>query len=181
MKNWLFKIILIFGLFIVVSSLEISTLAATETKQVEPTVVLGQDIPDFSLNIVGRTENMTKENLLGRVYLFDFWRTTCKHCIEKMPLLHEVYNKYSNQGLVMVSISLDKQFSDVEVFRQAQWKMPCLHSKQEGGFDSEIARQFHVEKIPRFILVGRYGKILYTNETEDSDDNLKLILEKIMK
>jgi thiol-disulfide isomerase/thioredoxin len=99
MKNWLFKIILIFGLFIVVLSLEISTLAETETKQVKPAVVLGQNIPDFNLDIVGRTENLTKENLLGKVYLFDFWKTTCKHCIEKMPLLHEVYNKYRNKGL----------------------------------------------------------------------------------
>jgi hypothetical protein len=55
MKKGLFKLMLIFVSCIVVLSLKISIWAETETKQVEPTVVLGQDTPDFSLDIVGRT------------------------------------------------------------------------------------------------------------------------------
>lgn len=165
-------------LFLVISSSSLSSLAS-EVKYGK-LIVPGQDIPLFNIVPIDKSPILTKENLIGKIYLIDFWRTTCKKCVDKMAFLHEMHNEFGAQGLLIISISLDQSHNEVKSFRSGPWKMPWHHSVLENGFENELAETFEVEHLPTMILVGRFGKILWTNENSD-DGELKRILFEIFK
>jgi thiol-disulfide isomerase/thioredoxin len=41
------------------------------------------------------------------VYLVNFWATWCKPCLEELPLLQEVQNRYADAPLRVILVSLD--------------------------------------------------------------------------
>jgi len=45
--------------------------------------------------------------LKGKVVFLNFWATWCKPCEEEMPSMQRLYERYRNQGLVVLAISAD--------------------------------------------------------------------------
>ena len=43
-------------------------------------------------------------DLKGKVVLFDFWTYTCINCIRTIPYLNEWYDRYSDQGFVILGV-----------------------------------------------------------------------------
>ena len=43
----------------------------------------------------------------GKVVFLNFWATWCKPCEEEMPSMQRLYERYKNQGLVVLAISAD--------------------------------------------------------------------------
>ena len=50
------------------------------------------------------TEPFTLESLRGKVVLIDIWTYTCINCIRTFPFLKDWYEKYADQGLVIVGV-----------------------------------------------------------------------------
>lgn len=44
---------------------------------------------------------------LGNVYVVDLWATWCGPCVRAMPHLSELQNKYAEQGLRVIAVSID--------------------------------------------------------------------------
>jgi thiol-disulfide isomerase/thioredoxin len=44
------------------------------------------------------------DDLKGKVVLFDFWTYTCINCIRTIPYLNEWYDRYADQGLVVLGV-----------------------------------------------------------------------------
>jgi len=49
-------------------------------------------------------ETISTEDLIGNVYLVNFWATDCPGCIEEMPGLIDTFNKYKSNNLVRYKI-----------------------------------------------------------------------------
>src|SRR5579864_6662245 len=43
----------------------------------------------------------------GKVVIVDFWATWCVNCMKAFPTFIEMQKKYGDQGLVIISVSLD--------------------------------------------------------------------------
>lgn len=50
------------------------------------------------------TDPLTMQQLRGKVVLVDFWTYTCINCIRTLPYVTSWYNKYKDQGLVVVGV-----------------------------------------------------------------------------
>jgi len=50
------------------------------------------------------SEPLTLENLKGKVVLIDFWTYSCINCIRTLPHLSGWYEKYKNNGFVLLSV-----------------------------------------------------------------------------
>ena len=62
-------------------------------------------MPDFvGIEKWINTEPLSKADLKGKVVLVDFWTYTCINCIRTVPHLIDWYNKYKDQGLVIVGV-----------------------------------------------------------------------------
>jgi cytochrome c biogenesis protein CcmG, thiol:disulfide interchange protein DsbE len=73
--------------------------------------------PDFSLpDLTGRAVDLSSYR--GKVILLDFWATWCDPCREQIPGFVELQNKYGNQGLQIIGVSMDDGPEPVREFYQ---------------------------------------------------------------
>jgi thiol-disulfide isomerase/thioredoxin len=91
----------------------------------------------------------------GSVVLLDFWATWCDPCREEIPHFVELQNKYRDQGLRIVGISMDDGPEPVRDFYQ-QFKMnyPVVIGNAKTG---ELYGG--VLGLPIAFLIGRDGRI----------------------
>ncbi len=134
----------------------------------------GNPVPDFSVNLLDGT-HFTNADLLGHVTLIDFWATWCMPCVGEMSHLHDAWTRYHQQGLEILSFSLDNAPEDIGSFRQKKWPMPWEHVFLESGFSNSTARAFEVTGIPTLFLIGPEGKILESGPTLRNDTLLKTL------
>lgn len=67
---------------------------------------------DFKAKLInGKTFRLSNQK--GKVVLMNIWATWCAPCREETPELVNLYNKYKDDGLVIVGVSIDKQGESV--------------------------------------------------------------------
>ena len=73
-----------------------------------PFLLAGKPAPPFTLRRIDTGETVTLEQLKGKPLVVNFWATWCGPCRQEMPLLDQLYGKYKQAGLVMLSVNVDE-------------------------------------------------------------------------
>lgn len=123
---------------------------------------VGKMVPDFEVTLL-TGEKVSRESMMGKTYMIDFWATWCGPCVAEMPSLHAAWEKYKGKnGFTVLSLSFDGKEGDIAPFREKKWKMPWMHTFVEGGFKNDLSKRFEVMGIPKPLLVGPDGTIIAT-------------------
>jgi thiol-disulfide isomerase/thioredoxin len=140
-------------------------------------IQVGNPVPDFEIKLLSG-ESVSRQSMLGKFYMIDFWAVWCGPCIGEMPKLHEAYEKFKGKkGFEVLSLSFDRSPDDIAKFRAEKFQMPWLHTFVEGGFKNELSKRFEVMGIPKPILVDDKGNIVAT-ESDLRGENLDKTLAK---
>lgn len=128
----------------------------------------GNVAPDFSFtDTKGATHRLSE--LLGKLLLVDIWGTWCVPCIEEIPYLKQLHEKYGKRTDVRImSIACDKQAARWKTFL-SKHDMPWHQYLITPAGDKVLDNVYHVVGIPRFIVVGRDGKIISADSMRPSE------------
>jgi cytochrome c biogenesis protein CcmG, thiol:disulfide interchange protein DsbE len=66
---------------------------------------IGTAAPDFTVQDADR--KVVLGELRGKVVVLNFWATWCAPCVEEMPSLVQLQQRFKNKGLTVVGISID--------------------------------------------------------------------------
>jgi peroxiredoxin len=120
---------------------------------------VGQSSPTWPAMTDMAGEMRSLEDHLGKdVIMLDFWSIYCVSCIQEMPSLVALYDKYKDKGFMVYGIDLDsfsprrvKKFIDGLNFKISY---PVIIDRKR-----EIAKAYKVGMLPTTIIIGRDGKI----------------------
>ncbi len=102
---------MIFGQTTEKSSPVIINTPSSENKVQPPPELIGltgQKAPDFtSANMNGAEYNL--EDLRGKIVVINLWATYCPPCIEEMPKLNALVEKYQNKDVVFLAPTPDNK------------------------------------------------------------------------
>jgi len=121
-------------------------------------VAIGKMAPDFSApNVDGQMVSL-KESL-GKVTIIDFWAAWCAPCRQENPNVVALYNKYKDQGLKIIGVSLDK---DAEAWKKAiiDDNLTWTQVSNVKHWQDPIAKEYNVQSIPATFILDASGKIV---------------------
>ncbi|UKJ06964.1 TlpA family protein disulfide reductase [Solitalea lacus] len=149
---------------------------AEEAKEIKKTyetrinLSAGKVPPFFTLkDLAGK--DVTLKDFAGKVVYMDFWASWCTPCRFEMkngsPKLHEKFK--DNKDVVFLYISID---SKTEPWKKAiaDDKIEGIHLLSLGGNNSPVAKAFGISGVPRYIIIGKDGKIFDNDAPRPSQD-----------
>jgi thiol-disulfide isomerase/thioredoxin len=107
----------------------------------------------------------------GKVVLIDFWTYGCYNCQNTLPYVKQWWDKYKDQGLVIVGVHTP-EFASEHVLENVQRAV----ERQGIGWpvvqdnDYAIWRAYGNRYWPRFYLVDHHGRIIYDHIGEGAYD-----------
>jgi thioredoxin-like negative regulator of GroEL len=110
--------------------------------------------PDFELTTM-QGQQLSLQQLAGRVVVMDFWATWCPPCRESVPELKALTRKYPTEKLVLISVSGDK---DENAWRDfvAKKKMDWAQYRDS---NHKILDAFGIQAFPTYLVIDGEGVI----------------------
>ncbi|MGY0408265.1 MAG: TlpA family protein disulfide reductase, partial [Polaribacter sp.] len=121
-------------------------------------------------------------DLKGKVVYIDTWATWSAPCKKEIPYIKQLKKDLHGKNIQFVSISLDKQ-KDYKKWKQfvEDKKLTGIQLFANNDFNTRIAKDYKINRIPRFLLFDKDGKIVDTNAKRPSNPELKKQLLKLLK
>lgn len=109
----------------------------------------------FAYDENGNIVNLT--NYEESILFVNVWATWCVECREEMPYINELYQKYSQQGVRFINISIDENPNDAIKMAQR------LDMQTELWFDPDnnATREFKMFGPPVSLLIGKDGNLIH--------------------
>ncbi|WP_343642373.1 TlpA disulfide reductase family protein [Chryseobacterium sp.] len=146
-------------------------------KKIDP----GNPAPCFSYaDIDGKTHTLT--DFKGKVLYIDIWATWCGPCKREFSHLKALEKSFEDKDIVFVSISVDPD-KDIEKWKNFVKKnqLGGIQLHADKGFNSKITKEYQINAIPHFILIGKDGKIINSNAEPPSEEKkIKQVLQKAL-
>jgi thiol-disulfide isomerase/thioredoxin len=113
----------------------------------------------------------------GKVVYVDFWASWCGPCIMEMPNSEKLHEKLKGKDVVFLYISLD---SDSKAWQRGlqRVKNKGYHFLPEKSVTAQIAKDFGINSIPRYMIVDKSGKVVVKDAPRPGDEKALYDLEK---
>ncbi len=125
---------------------------------------------------------LTLKDLKGKVVLVDFWTYTCINCIRTLPHVTSWYDKYKDQGFVVIGVhtpefQFEKETKNVEnAIKQYKINYPV---PQDNDFATWNA--YDNQFWPAEYLIDAKGTIRRTHFGEGKYDEMEMAIQTLLK
>jgi len=171
------RILLCLGLLFAFAGVAVAGDAAgdeppTTTPEQATRTRLGQEAPTFALTMVDGAE-FDLAAYRGKVVLVNFWATWCPPCVEEMPHLRdEVLARFAGDDFAMICISREESNEKIAAFAKNR---KVTELPMGADVDRSIYSQYAEHTIPRNVVVGRNGEILFQSVGFEEPDFVEMI------
>lgn len=141
----------------------------------------GQTAIDFRFpDITGK--EVALSDFKGKVVYVDVWATWCGPCIKEIPALKKLEEEYHGKDIVFMSVSTD------DVKDKQKW-LDFIKNRELKGVQlfagdkksEDLMKPYKITGIPRFILVGKDGKLVSADAPRPSSSEIKVLLDATLK
>ena len=156
--------------------------ALAKHKQEYGTIFSGQPAPDFTVwNEKGKL--MRLSDLRGKLLFIDIWGTWCVPCIEEIPYLNKLQERYkNNKNVHIMSIACDKESArdKWKAFLKKHKEMNWAQYQVTAEGDKVLDDVYHVFGIPRFMIIDKNGVIIDAEAQRPSFETFNDYFDKIV-
>ncbi len=115
---------------------------------------VGKLAPNLQLSDL-KGQSVSLRDFRGRPVLINFWASWCGPCRAEMPYIQQIFEEWSDRGLVILSIDIGESPSTVEGFMQSyNLSFPVLLD-----VNKSVALKYNVRFIPTSFLIDEGGII----------------------
>ena len=117
----------------------------------------GAPAPDFTLvDLEGNSHTLSAYE--GRPVIINFWATWCAPCATEMPAFQGVYDRYQDDGLVILAINNSESIDTIQAFMtEKNLDFPVL---LDSDFSATLA--YKQNAFPTTFFIDREGRIQHT-------------------
>ena len=117
-------------------------------------VQLSANAPDFTLRSVGGA-NVRLAEQRGQVVMVNFWATWCTPCLQEMPHLSRLYERYRASGFVLLGVNIDDDpRAAAALATKLGLRFPVLLDT-----DKKVSRIYDMSAMPATLLIDRDGRV----------------------
>lgn len=103
-------------------------------------------------------DTLSLSDFKGKVVLLDFWYIGCGPCVDALPALQQLQNKYKDQGLVVIGLeTYQPDPAKITRFLQAR---DVDYLQCYGPGVKEWSRQMQIQAFPTHFLLDREGRVV---------------------
>ena len=120
-------------------------------------VLAAAKMPHFVLSSADEGNEIDSDQFQGQVLLITFFATWCPPCIEEIPALIDMQNKFKEKGFSVIAISVDQGGAKTvaKLMEKTGINYPVLMA------DSKITRDFGgIVGIPTSFLINKSGNVV---------------------
>jgi len=163
MSHLMAACILLIGLFISASVMAAKPAAQTERLQTAhdlyrdlglTTPMRPVEAPAYTINDLQGVKRSLSDHK-GKVILLNFWATWCPPCREEMPAMQRMWERYKDQGFVIIAPSADYDAKLAEDYlKEYGLTFPALHDPA-----GDLSNLYGVEAFPMSFLINHKGMV----------------------
>ena len=133
----------------------------------------GRKSPDFeAVDLDGKV--WTLADFQGKYLYIDMWATWCAPCRKELPYLKSLAEQFADAEITFLGLSTDED--------QEKWTNMVSQGDMPGtqlylGSRSQFQKAYKIDAIPRFILIGKDGKIISNDMLRPSSGDIVSYLE----
>ena len=96
----------------------------------------------------------------GDVVMINFWATWCGPCRQEMPLLDELYQRYSRVGFNLLGVNIDDDSRrPMQMIEELGVQFPVLFDASK-----QVSKLYDVDAMPVTVIVDRTGTVRYVHQ-----------------
>lgn len=118
---------------------------------------IGRPAPAVSGTPRNARRAITLDAFRGKPIVLVFWATTCHYCMEDVPLLKTLHDKYAKEA-VFLGVSVDVSVDRVDrTIKEKGLNWPQLADGK--GFEGPIPASYRIQGTPELFVLDRAGRI----------------------
>jgi thiol-disulfide isomerase/thioredoxin len=102
-------------------------------------------------------------DLTGRVYVLEFWATWCGPCVQSIPHMIELADKYKDKAVPFIALSVDSSSEPVKKMVRDKGINYYV------GMDNGLAKKYSIRGVPSAFIIDRSGRIVWRGHPMSPD------------
>jgi thiol-disulfide isomerase/thioredoxin len=157
------------------------TIYQTVATNARESALEGQPAAAFTLPVLGTLLATGPQEHLGKVVVVDFWATYCEPCVDGMPGLQRIYERFDGDDFSLLSINIDPVVRGVD--RDAM--IQNFREERDLSFPvlmdfGEASNAYGVVSIPYVVVIDREGNIRHVHSRPVSESRLTGEIEVLL-
>jgi thiol-disulfide isomerase/thioredoxin len=137
--------------------------------------LLGKPAPTFTARLFEGEEVTFEHDPDGKVVLLDFWATWCGPCVEALPELQQLAEKFKGKDVTFYAVNVNETPEAIGAFLQThELSLPVLVD-----VEGQLTAAFRATAIPQTVLIGKGGRVEAVHVGFDAGKSMSILEKEI--